>query len=323
MSDATPSLHLGAAYLELTAEPEVPNDIDPGAGGFVWMRTRTTYHSVYSPHSLRLAVVTDLLEQGEDIHDVALLGPVTSASTLTRNRSQPPRRPSLMASRESLRRLPSSTSVTLDPMRTADGNDNLGHAMPTKCEWSGIKFAAGFLVFYAVVSWSYYHPDKPAWAAVRVSVAAVSVAVYFLLRRTFGDPYSDISDNGLSLLVAVATFFGGTWNMGALVGVPLPGHPLEAFAFEAPVELFVFDSDGSTRGTLTTGELRKWNEEFSGYEDDTYVETFYALDSLQLPGGPRVTLDDAQLDGENLMNRHLVVLPSGRSVHVRLSGRAP
>jgi len=45
------------------------------------LRSRTIYKSQYSPHSLRVAVVTDLLDQGEDIHDVAFL--VGHSSTRT------------------------------------------------------------------------------------------------------------------------------------------------------------------------------------------------------------------------------------------------
>ena len=45
------------------------------------LRSRTVYKSKYSPHSLRVAVVTDLLDQGEDIHDVAFL--VGHSSTRT------------------------------------------------------------------------------------------------------------------------------------------------------------------------------------------------------------------------------------------------
>jgi site-specific recombinase XerD len=52
-------------------------------------KTRTVYRSPYSPHSLRVAVITDLLDQGEDIHDVAfLVGHSSTRTTQGYNRNK-------------------------------------------------------------------------------------------------------------------------------------------------------------------------------------------------------------------------------------------
>lgn len=42
---------------------------------------RTTYKSLYSPHSFRVTVLTDLISQGEDIQDVGYLAGHSSTRT--------------------------------------------------------------------------------------------------------------------------------------------------------------------------------------------------------------------------------------------------
>ncbi len=192
----------------------------------------------------------------------------------------------------------------------------------THVEREGIPIALVSLAIFGIAAFTTNSSEQPLWPLAYTAILAVSITLFMILRRVYGDPEFEASEHRIITAVCIALFFALTWNVSDWLGVAKPGHPFERAHYCEEVDVLVFQSRESAQATQCRALLERTTS-VDGYDGEGGLTSIslYDLHWIRFPKGRSVSIEHENLVRESILDRQHVFGDDGREYWIEFTGR--